>query len=70
MATMAKNLIFGAMGVAVLVLLAAILDMALGFPFGPYPADGGSGRMVMDVTLILGSAAVLYMGYDAYKDLR
>ena len=70
MANYSKNMIIGSAAVAGLVVLAALLDLVLGIPFGPSPPDAGSGRMIMDITFILGGAAVLYMGWDAYRDLR
>lgn len=57
-----KNIIFGSMGVAGLVALLAILDMAMGIPF--------AGQMVMDIMFLVGASLVLYMGYDAYQDLK
>jgi hypothetical protein len=51
------------MGVAGLLLLLFLLDAILGVPFG-----GAS--IVVDVFGILGSGLVLYLGYDAFRDLR
>jgi hypothetical protein len=59
---MEKWLCFGSMGVAALLLLLFILDMALGVPFGR--------TVVVDVFGILVSALVLYLAYDAFKDLN
>ena len=70
MANASKGVIIGSAAVAGLVIVAALLDLFLGFPFGPSPPESGSGRMIMDITFVLGGAAVLYMAYDAYKDLR
>ena len=52
----------GSMGVAGLMGLAAILDLALGFPFG--------GQMVLDIMFILAAGLVVYMGIDCMKDMR
>jgi hypothetical protein len=60
---MTKNMIFASMGVAGLVAVAAIADMATGNPFGRY-------SMVMDILYLLGAAIVLYMGYDTYRDIK
>lgn len=49
--------------IAVLVAIASILDLALGFPFAGYST-------VMDVCFLLGSLIVLYLAWDAWKDLR
>ena len=57
-----KNIIFGSWGVAGLVAVLAILDMAMGIPF--------AGQMVMDIMFLIGAALVIYMGYDAYQDLK
>src|SRR5262245_40206809 len=58
---MEKWLCFGSMGVAGLLLLLFLLDIALGFPFGR--------TIVVDVFGILVSGLVLYLAYDAFKDL-
>ncbi len=60
---MEKWLCFGSMGVAGFLLLLFLLDIALGFPFGGSSA-------VVDVFGILASGVVLYLGFDAFKDLR
>jgi len=58
---MEKWLCFGSMGVAGLLLLLFILDLALGLPFGR--------TIVVDIFGILVSGLVLYLAYDAFKDL-
>jgi hypothetical protein len=59
---MEKWLCFGSMGVAGLLVLLFLLDIALGIPFG---------RTVMvDIVGLLASGVVLYLGFDALKDLR
>ena len=60
---MEKWLCWGSMGVAGLLLLLFLLDIALKIPFG------GVNRVV-DVFGILASALVLYLAYDASRDLR
>lgn len=62
MAGQARNIVFGSLGVAGLMGLAAILDLALGFPFGS--------EMVWDIMLILAAGLVIYMGIDCLKDIR
>lgn len=59
---MEKILCFGSMGIAGLLLLLFILDLAVGIPFG------GSSKVV-DIFGILVSAMVLYLAYDAFRDL-
>lgn len=58
---MEKWLCFGSMGVAGLLLLLFVLDVALGFPFGR--------TVLVDIFGILVSALVLYLAYDAFRDL-
>jgi len=62
MASRARNTVFGSIGVAGLMGVAAILDLALGVPFG--------GQMVWDIMLILAGGLVIYMGIDCLKDIR
>lgn len=59
--TARKRMVVVAWVIAGLVLLMALADLALGFPF--------SRQVVMDVLFILGAALVGYLAYDAYKDL-
>ena len=56
-----KNLVFGSFGVAGLVAVLAILDIATTFPF--------AGSMTMDILFILSAAIVGYLAWDAYKDM-
>jgi hypothetical protein len=60
---MEKWLCYGSMGVAGLLLLLFVLDVALGVPFGRVST-------AVDVFGILASGLVFYLGYDAYRDLR
>jgi hypothetical protein len=60
---MEKWLCWGSMGVAGLMLLLFILDLAFTFPFG------GISKAV-DILSIICSALVLYLGWDASRDLR
>jgi hypothetical protein len=62
MAGQARNMVFGSLGVAGLMGVAAILDLALGVPFG--------GQMVWDIMLILAAGLVIYMGINCLKDIR
>ena len=62
MAGQARNIVFGSLGVAALMAVAAILDMALGLPVG--------GQTVWDIMLILAAGLVIYMGIDCLKDIR
>lgn len=61
---MEKWMCYGALGVAALMLLLSILDIAIGIPFG------GSPFMMVDIFLILASGIVGYLGFNAMRDLR
>jgi hypothetical protein len=61
--SMEKRLCFGSMGVSGFLLLLFLLDLILGFPFGGI-------NYFVDILGILASGVVLYLGYDAFKDLR
>ncbi|MCA9011210.1 MAG: hypothetical protein KDB01_15775 [Planctomycetaceae bacterium] len=62
MASQSRNIVFGSMGVAGLMGVAAILDLVLSAPFG--------GQMVWDIMLLLAAALVIYMGIDCLKEIR
>lgn len=61
-ASQARNIVFGSLGVSALMAIAAILDIVLGMPFG--------GQMTWDIMLILAAALVIYMGTDCLKEIR
>ena len=60
---MEKWLCWGSMGVAGLLLLLFLLDMVVKFPFGGV-------NVVVDIFGMLASGVVLYLAYDAFRDLR
>jgi hypothetical protein len=60
---MEKWLCLGAMGVAGLLLLVFVLDLAIQIPFGRLSST-------VDVCTIIAAALVVYMGWDAYKDIK
>jgi len=60
---MEKWLCWSSMGVAGLLLLLFLLDLFLDAPFG------GLSKPV-DVLIILSCGVVLYLAYDAFRDLR
>ena len=62
MASQSRNIVFGSMGVAGLMGVIAVLDLALGVPFG--------GQMVWDIMLLLAAGLVIYMGIDCLKEIR
>jgi hypothetical protein len=61
---MEKGLTYGALGVAVLMLLLFLLDVVAGFPFG-----GGS-FVTVDILGILAAAIVAYLAWNATRDLK
>ena len=60
---MEKWFCWASMGVAGLLLLLFLLDLFLNVPFG------GISKTV-DVLIILSCGVVLYLAYDAFRDLR
>ena len=56
-----KKVVIASMGISGLVVLASIIDMAADFPF--------SGQMMMDIMFLIAGGLVIYLGYDAIKDL-
>jgi len=62
MAGQARGVVFGSIGVAGLMALAAILDVALGIPF--------QGQMAMDIMFLLAAGLVIYLGIDCLKELK
>jgi len=61
--SMEKWLCWSSMGVAGFLLLLFVLDLLLGFPFSTVSS-------LVDIIGILASALVLFLGWDAYQDLR
>jgi hypothetical protein len=60
---MEKWMCWGSMGVAGVLLVLFLLDMIFGVPFaGP--------NYVVDITSILACGLVLYLAFDALRDLR
>lgn len=60
-----KRMVIIAMVVAGAVALMALSDLIIGVPFGTHEKT-----LLMDILFIVSSALVLYLGWDAYKDLR
>ena len=58
---MPQKLIIASMAAAGLVAITAMVDIVLGIPY--------TQKIVMDVLFLVGAAIVIYMGYDAYRDL-
>lgn len=59
---MEKWLCFGSMGVAGLLALLFLLDVVTAIPFG--------GTVLVDIVGLLAAGVVLYLAYDALKDVR
>lgn len=62
MASKSRNIVIGSMGVAGLMALAAVLDMATGIPF--------QGQIVFDVMFLLAAGLTIYMGVDCLKHAK
>jgi uncharacterized membrane protein SpoIIM required for sporulation len=61
---MEKWLCLGAMGVGGLMAVVFVLDIALGMPFG------GPTFLIGDVLGVLAGAIVVYLGFNAKKDVK
>ena len=61
---MDKALCFGALGIGALMMLIFLLDLVAGFPFG------GGPFVTVDVFGFLASGVVVYLGWNASKDLK
>jgi hypothetical protein len=61
--SMEKWLCWGSMGVAGFLLLLFLLDLVLGFPFGKL-------SLLVDILGVAACGIVLYLGWDAFQDLR
>ncbi len=61
--SMEKWMCWGAMGISGFLLLLFLLDLVLKFPFGGLSA-------IVDIFAVLSCGAVLYLGWDAFQDLR
>lgn len=60
---MEKWLCWGSMGVAGLLLLLFLLDLFLGVPFSQI-------SITVDIIGIIASGIILYLAWDAFRDLR
>ena len=61
---MAKGLCYGAIGIGALMLLVFMLDLIAGVPFGGGPFG------TVDVFGVLASGLVIYLGWNAARDLK
>ncbi len=66
---MDKLLCFGVLGVGALMLVVFLLDLVAGIPFG-----GGVSKnnpfALADILGLLGSAVVVYLGWNSLRDLK
>jgi hypothetical protein len=62
MANIPKNMVIGSGAVSGLVAVLAVLDFVTGVPFNK--------MTILDITLLLSAAGVLYMCWDSYQDFR
>ena len=62
MSGVSKKMIIGSIISAGLVAVAAAADLVMQVPF--------AGHVVMDITFLVSAALVIYLGYDAYKDMN
>jgi hypothetical protein len=56
-------MIIGSMAAAGIVALLAVLDLVIKVPFAGYSP-------VMDILFLCSAAIVIYLGWDAYRELR
>ena len=57
-----KRMILAGWVIAAVVAVAAVADLALGFPFNQ--------QIIMDLFFLVGAGIVGFMAFDAYKDVR
>ena len=62
MSNTSKYMVIGSMVIGLVVAVAALLDIATGFPF--------AGKKLMDVMFLVGAGLVLYLGWDTYNEFR
>ena len=65
--SMEKGLCWGSLVVAGIMLLLFVLDLVVGVPFG---GSNLSGMQLVDVFGILASGILVYLSFNALKDLR
>jgi hypothetical protein len=65
--SMEKGLCWGSLIVAGLMLLLFVLDLIVGIPFG---GGGLAGMQLVDIFGLLASGVLLYLSWNALRDLR
>lgn len=61
---MQKWMCLGGMGVAAIAVLLCLLDLITGSPFG------GAPYMLADIGGIIAGGTLIYLGYNAYQDVK
>jgi len=64
---MEKGLCWGALSVAAVMLILFVLDLIVGVPFG---GSALAGMQLVDIFGILASGVLLYLSWNALRDLR
>lgn len=64
MTELPKRVVIASMIVALVVAVAAILDLVMGLPFG------GKHTMIMDIMFLICAGIVGYLAWDSYRDLN
>ncbi len=67
--SMEKWLCWSSLGVAGLMLILFLLDFFVGVPFGGGGENALEGMRMVDIFGILASAVLLYLSFDALKDV-
>ena len=65
---MDKALCYGALGIGALMLLVFLLDLIIGVPFGG--GAPGNPFVTADILGLIGSGVVIYLGWNALRDLK
>jgi hypothetical protein len=66
-AAMEKKLCIASMSVAGLLLILFLLDLAIGIPFGGF--HDGKPFLIIDIIGVLSGALLLYLSWNALRDL-
>jgi hypothetical protein len=66
---MDKAMCYGSLGVAILMFVIFLLDLFLGIPFGRN-SEGHSPFILMDILGLISAGIVVYLAWNASKDLR
>jgi hypothetical protein len=56
-----KKMLIGSIGVSAVVGILAIVDVAMGTPFG--------GQTMLDIMFVLAAGLIGYLGFDTYREM-